>query len=367
MRRCVHILKHLSRTYGQKISYMLFGVTARCDAFCRHCWNWRRVEGAGKFNKDQRKSLRDELTVDEIKKISSNLAPILLLNLCGGEPFIRAELPEIVRIFRLQNDVSYFSIPTNGFATERIVSSIEIMCKENPDAFFRIPISFDGFGKDHDRIRSYKNGFEAAMRTAKELSRLNKKYRNFSVGAGVLFSSQTQSNIDEFLDHLHSLDLFDMIGIMLVRGFLMDSSLKDVDMGIYQKATRKLLKYRYGARAHPFSPIHMALQESTFDAVARSKGSDKREFKCYAGQKFITIDDIGDVFACEMLEDKKLGSLRDFDYDINELLYTDKAKEVIRFIKRKECHCTWECAINMSWIFDPLQAGPVFIKSFKYI
>ena len=91
-----------------------------------------------------------------------------------------------------------------------------------------------------------------------------------------------------------------------------------------------------------------------------------RSFRCFAGQKFLILDDAGDVFACEILEDKKLGNLRDFNYRLEDLLNSEDARRTIQYIKDEKCNCTWECAINMSWIYSPVNAFTTAVQSLKY-
>ena len=100
------LLKQFSKIHSNKISYLIFNVTARCNAFCDFCWNWKRVSAAGMYHEENPEKLpnrRDELSFEEIEKISLNLPDILLMNLCGGEPYIREDLSEIVNLFVKNN------------------------------------------------------------------------------------------------------------------------------------------------------------------------------------------------------------------------------------------------------------------------
>ncbi len=358
----------VQKIYRDQISYLLFNVTARCDAFCDHCWNWDRVQDAGKFNKGE-ESRRNELDLEEIKCISSNMPSLLLVNLCGGEPFIREELAEIAHIFALQNQVNYFTIPSNGFNSDLIIQKTRQMLKENPQCFFRLGISLDGFPRTHNALRRYPEGFQRSMITAQRLNDLKKEFKNFSVGADVLFSKDTQSYLSEFLGYLESTTLFDQIDLNMVRGELINNQIKDVDIKLYKDLCAKLLESRKKNNSHPATPIQSALFQMTTDTIAKAKMSNKREFTCFAGRKFITLDDCGDVHACEILEgvDNKLGNLRDYDYQIDKLLQSKKAQEIIKFILDKKCHCTWDCAINMSWIYDPTNFPIMALNSFKQL
>ena len=358
----------VQKIYRDQISYLLFNVTSRCDAFCDHCWNWDRVQDAGKFNKGE-ESKRDELSLDEITKISSHLPSLLLVNLCGGEPFIREDLPEIVKIFTSQNNVNFFTIPSNGFNTIKILKTVRQILEENPTAFFRLGISLDGFPRVHNKLRRFPEGFQKALATARNLKDLKNEFNNFSVGADVLFSKETQDYLKDFLGYLESTNLFDQIDLNMVRGELIDNQIKDVDIKLYKELCRDLLESRKKKNAHPATPVQSAMFQMTTDTIAAAKVSTKREFSCYAGRKFITLDDQGDVHACEILEGDqyKLGNLRKYNYDINKLLQSPKAQDIVKFIMDKKCNCTWDCAINMSWIYDPKNLPLVAWQSFKQL
>ena len=55
-------------------------------------------------------------------------------NITGGEPFIREDLPEIVRELYKKSD--RIVISTNGFFTDRIIE----LCEEFPNVGIRISI-----------------------------------------------------------------------------------------------------------------------------------------------------------------------------------------------------------------------------------
>lgn len=364
------IFSKISKIHNNKISYLIFNVTARCNAFCDFCWNWKRVANAGLYNEENPEKLpnrRDELAFSEIEKISAKLPPILLMNLCGGEPYVREDLAEIAHLFVKNNKVDYFTIPSNGFMTERIVRTVSRMCAENPNTFFRLGISLDGPADIHDKSRRYPGGFDKAIETAKQLKSLKKTYSNFSVGSDTVYSRDSMSYIEDFLLDLDNLNVFDQSDVNMIRGELMDNDLKNVSLDQYRSINNQIMARRLKNNSHPATPLQSAMYESTWNKIIEAKQTDKRTFSCYAGTKFVTIDDMGDVHACEILQtdEKMLGNLRDFDYDMDLLLNSPKAKEVVQFINDKKCACTWDCAINMGWVYDSKNYPKIGLKTLK--
>ena len=94
------LVRTSQKLWSSDISYLIFNVTNKCNAFCDHCFNWKKVQEAGVTQNIQQLSKRRELSLDEIDQFSRTLPRLLLLNLCGGEPFMRLDLPEIIRIFK---------------------------------------------------------------------------------------------------------------------------------------------------------------------------------------------------------------------------------------------------------------------------
>ena len=49
----------------------------------------------------------------------------------------------------------------------------------------------------------------------------------------------------------------------------------------------------------------------------------------------------------------KLGNIRESSYDLQELLQSDPAKQILAFIHDKGCHCTHECYFMTNILFNP--------------
>jgi hypothetical protein len=48
-----------------------------------------------------------------------------------------------------------------------------------------------------------------------------------------------------------------------------------------------------------------------------------------------------------------MGNIRDFDYDIEKVLSSPAAKRIVSDIEKTRCHCSFECAILTSIVFNP--------------
>ena len=115
--------KYLNYLYNKisgksKWGYVIFFVTNKCNSKCKHCFYWRNLN-----------SNKNELTLEEIDKITKNSGKIQVLLLSGGEPFLRKDLFEIISLFIKNAGVKVISIPTNAILTKEIKEQTERLIK----------------------------------------------------------------------------------------------------------------------------------------------------------------------------------------------------------------------------------------------
>ena len=99
------------------------------------------------------------------------------INITGGEPFLRDDLVEIVRILDEHCDHPRIVISTNGFERRRIAHAAPGLLKIGRNV--GIAVSLDGIGEKHDEIRGIPGGFDKVVETLKQLpdDRLPKRPR----------------------------------------------------------------------------------------------------------------------------------------------------------------------------------------------
>ncbi|MAF77282.1 MAG: hypothetical protein CME60_03915 [Halobacteriovoraceae bacterium] len=356
--------KELTRALTPELTYLYFTVTSRCNAFCDFCWNWENVADAGKLYKEGQAIKRKELSLEEIEKLTLNLPKMLLVDLYGGEPFVREDLKEIIDLFAINCNTKYFSIPTNAYYTERIEKTLTHALEKYPQSFFRMAISIDGPEKIHNRVRKLKDGYQNAMRTVNMIAGLREKYPNISMSLNSVYNRMTQEAMPAFIEDMMELKLFDSISLGIVRGETYDPTLKEVSVDNYFALKKRIEGYKLLSN-QPFSPMQKVMEERTktiIERAIRGKNS-QREFKCYGAKKFTLLDDQGEVFACEHLLEKSLGNIRDHNYNLQAVIDGAKAQQMRKAIKNKECDCIWDCAINTSNVFDPFGYPRLAVKT----
>ncbi len=129
----------------------VLAVTYRCNSRCTMCDIWK---------------LKDtpELELEQYKKLPPTLCDI---NVSGGEPFLRQDIVELVRILHETCPKARIVISTNGYLTDLIKEKMREILKYVPTA--GVGISIDGIGEMHDKIRGIPGGFNLATKTVKVL------------------------------------------------------------------------------------------------------------------------------------------------------------------------------------------------------
>ena len=112
-----------------------------CNLRCSMCPFWRREDGK-------------LLTLEEERKMMDSLVDlgVSYMGFEGGEPFLRRDLPEILR---LSHSRFHTSLVTNGWMLKEKLNSV----KDYLDYLF---VSLDGVGETHDRLRGVRGSFSKA-------------------------------------------------------------------------------------------------------------------------------------------------------------------------------------------------------------
>ncbi|MDO8283024.1 MAG: radical SAM protein [Thermodesulfovibrionia bacterium] len=333
-------------------------LTKRCNSSCPFCFYLSKENGTAK----------DELTLNEIKKISSSMGNLLWLAFSGGEIFLRDDIVDITEVFYKNNRPSIILLPTNGLLTDTIVKKTEAILKKCPKSSIAVKLSVEGTEKLHDSIRG-KGSFRKTMRTFTELGRLLDRYPNFDLGINTVFCSANQDSMERVIDFVSELDNVRTHTISLIRGDVADEKLKDVDMDKYHKAIKKLesnLKDKT-SKIYRFSGARLkAAQDILQRRLIYETFTQKRQLvPCYAGKLNIVITETGDIYPCESF-DKKMGNVRQDGYDMKKIINSEKARRIIASIKENRCYCTHECYMMTNILFNPMMY-PALLKEYMQL
>lgn len=340
----------MRRVITSKLPYIVFFITSRCNLKCKHCFYWKKIES---FNKEE------ELNFDEIQKISKNLGKIYYLTLTGGEPTLRNDLIDIIKVFYKQNDVKHLALHSNGFYPKRLFWITEEVLKNCPSMTFEISLSIDGFEENHDKIRSAKGSFKKMIESAEMLKKL-KHYPNFVLNLNttlMCFNKKDIIKIHKFVTNRLKLSH----DVTYLRGEVRECKTKGDFLEIYKEIAKIIDKEGLNRKDfNYFSLIRKCLIQVSKDFIIKTKENKEKPPSCQALRKALVINESGEVFPCEVLN-RSLGNLRNYNYNITKILGTKKVKIMKQWIKRTKCKCTWECIIPLNIIFS-LKGNLMLIK-----
>ncbi len=347
--------KKFSFLFSKTPAYVIFFVTAVCNARCKHCFYWEKVA-----NPD----ISNELKLDEIKKISKSFDKIEYMTYSGGEPSLRKDIAEVTQTFYKNNKLKRLNFITNGFAPTLLVKEIKAILRTCPELELMVSFSLDGVEKQHDDIRKVPGGFEKLVRSVKEIKKLQKHHKNLKTFAITTHTKYNEDNLPEIVTYITK-NLGLELCLNYIRGEPMEKEAKDIKLKDYTKTWDKLIQINEVNSKKGFNEsLIRALNNLASKLIVKTINGKKRTVKCVTGRKQIEIAEDGTIFPCEMMN-VNFGNIRNFDYDIRKVLATKKAKDFIEHIERIKCHCTWECAMKNNIIYNPRQYPTLFVELVK--
>jgi MoaA/NifB/PqqE/SkfB family radical SAM enzyme len=335
--------------------YLVLFLTHNCTATCRHC-----LLG----NREYRE---DEMTFDEIEKLSKSMKNIFFFMPTGGDIWLRDDLVEIIELFYRNNRSRMVAITTNGWLEDKVIDSLERIVKKLPDLSLLLDVSIDAVGKLHDQIRGKPGIFERAVSTYKEACKLADNYPNLNVKVAVTISKFNQDHMDELLEFLeHDLKARG-ITTLLCRGTPREIKALEVDIDKFHAFNQKVDDLQRtaifgGFKNFPLSDLVNAMKNLRHKIISETVKQGKAQADCYAGKLGVVIFSRGEVYPCETL-DKPMGFLRDCDFDFQKVWKSQQANDVRKFIKDTGCFCTYECFLANSLLFN-LKFYPKLLKEY---
>ena len=343
-------LPHLARVkaatcFGRRITppFVTLYVTTRCDERCIHCFYWDELNP--KPNVD--------FTLAEFERTLGSMGEIFNLFIGGGEPFLRADLAEILLAAHRANGVANVYVPTNGQHTEGVESTLSRVLPRAAGLRFHLNLSVDHVDEDeHDRIRGRQGAYRRLLKTADAAKRLRQAYPNLILHTLTTVMRDNQSEILRIHEELKRRFEPDGTSYNYCRGNPLDAAQTEVDPQIYRKLADRVQQDRRAGRIREgaFGALNHGLDEQVRSSVERTVTEQRAQFSCVAGRLACVIYSNGDVTECET-KNSPVGNLRDAGYDFPSLWFSDKAKGIAADAA-DGCHCTHECGHYASTIYS---------------
>ena len=270
-------------------------VTYRCNARCTMC---NRYKCPSKPD--------EELSLETIKK----LPQMYFTNITGGEPFIREDLPDIVRELYKKSD--RIVISTNGFFTDRIIK----LCEEFPNVGIRI--SIEGLEETNNKIRGLEDGFNKGYSTLKKLVEM----KHPDVGFGMTVQDANAKDLvalynlsDELNMEFATASLHNSFYFVEAKNIIKDRMMVGRE---FEKLINKLLESK-----SPKKWFRAYFNHGLINYIF----GQKRLLPCDMAFDTFFIDPYGDVMPCNGTKQKEvMGNLNDSSWD--ELWNSEQAKKV---------------------------------------
>ena len=325
--------------------FLILFINSICNLTCEHCFYWRNLNA------------RDDLSFDELARLSRELGPIENLNLSGGEPFIRADFAEVVRLFVRNNGAKQIYVPTNGYFTDKTEAAIRAVLEENSLQLFACEISLDGTAAYHDRFRGNPHSFRKAMETYDMLARLQREDPRLRIHA---ISTATHENIDEIrrlTDFLFErCPQMDHHNLALIRGDRKNLSLVGPRLESYRDLAEHV-RWRWQSREE--GRFGGVVEPMLQWAKMQTSSAQRQVVPCTAGRLTGVVYANGDVSLCET--HAPLGNLRERSF--RSIWGSPEAVALRERIRAKECWCTNEVFLWPSIVFQPPQLARAAISA----
>ncbi|WP_218961168.1 radical SAM protein [Ruegeria sediminis] len=338
--------KALGLTATDSPPFLIFFINSRCNMKCDHCFYWRELNG------------RDDLSFEEIVALSEDIGPVEILNLSGGEPFLRREFAEICLQFVRRNGVREIYVPSNGYYTAKTVSAVRDILENTSDLrTFCVELSLDGMPEFHDAFRYAPNSFRKAMETYDALAEIQAEDDRLQIHA---ISTATDINMDEI--RMLTTFLYDRCpkmthhNLAILRGDRKDPTLQGPALLQYRALydyIRRLWADREQSRVGAI--VEPLLQSVKLRAIE----TEQQVAPCRAGILTGVVYANGDVGICEQRD--PIGNIRERPF--TEIWRSHHADTVRRSIACKECFCTNEVFMWPSIVFQPFSLVSSVLRS----
>lgn len=320
---------------------LTFSVTNICQSRCKTCNIWEL------YSKHPEK--RDqELSLDEIEKIFRSMGHVYIFNISGGEPFLRSDFTEIIKLACRYLTPGIIHIPTNAIAVDLVEKKVQEILRflktDFPFVHLTVKPSLDHIGNKHDEIRGIPGNFQKVMTLYQRLKSLQPGFSNFHVELGTVISTWNVNDIEEIASFVTSLGMDSYRNEIAEQRSEMFNTEHDITPSAddYEQATDYFVhQIKANMRNRLFFHRITSAFRLVYYALAIRILREKRQvIPCYAGISNAHLSPYGDIWACCTLGyDKSMGNLRDHNYDFKAIWNSQDAKEIRTDIRNGACHC----------------------------
>ncbi len=309
---------------------LTFSITYGCQSRCLTCNIWEMKP-------------KGELDLREIQELAKRNTYLKWIEITGGEPFLRSDLVDIVRTFKENSkDLYVLTMPTNSLCNQdSVITRIEEILKMGIPKV-SITISLDGYRELHDKIRGIPGNFDRAMGMARRLHELQKTYKNLFFVFGYTMSKFNEGQLEKTIELVKAeLPWVTYNNFHVNVGQISDIyyTNSNLDIRPNREIIAKEITMLLSKRKTEIGPIPLIETAFLRKLVTYVKtGNSPLKGKSLDASLF--MDSYGNVYP-SIMWGRKIGNIRDVDYDLSKLWNNSEAVEVRKLIKEGKEPNAW--------------------------
>ena len=313
-----------------------FAVTDKCNGRCKMCNIWNTPP-------------RPEPQIEQIQAFftenKATLRNLRFIQLTGGEPYLREDLPEIAETIHEALPECMIWIPTNGLLPEQIHETTNRIIEKIGGSRLGVTVSLDGDAEVNDAQRGVEGSFRNAVSTIKNLAELKQRYRlRLSTGFTVTESNYVYAPYVQKIAYRLGSE-FSFRPVNLSEHYYKNTEQAPLD----REEILPYLDY-IAVNLRQRKGLVRAVTNYAYIKGAKQFIKGKRTLPCTAGTESIYIDTVGDVYPC-LVMNHKLGNI--YQHSLEDILASPSAWEAREQIEKQACPSCWlECEVYRELVKD---------------
>jgi MoaA/NifB/PqqE/SkfB family radical SAM enzyme len=324
-----------ARLHPIRPTVLIYNCTWVCDAKCTMCSNW-------KFG-----DRKTDMTLAQLEPVLADpfWGAVENLNISGGEPTTRNDLPDMVEVFhRHLPRLRKIGINTTGLTPHRAIPMLTRIVEfcASKDILISIRVSLDGIGDIHNQVRAVKGGFDKACKTIDAMQALAAKRDNFQFGLAATIFATNMEDAENILAWARTKNLDLVFNMLRFTDAMLHNKELEEQIGFRQREEAFMRKFFLDRvqeesvlSGQSFMYLHYA------DMIANGY---HRTMPCPFQSQGLLLNPNGDLHYCENSE--KIGNVLD---DSAESLYFNVKNLAHRErLKNEICPtCLSPCQVNV--------------------
>jgi len=333
--------RRLGRGWPRPLPMSLtLSLTYRCNSRCATCNVWRKEA--------------EELTVDEWERVLRSLgrAPYWI-TVSGGEPLLRQDAVQIIRLAYEHCRPAIVNIPTNGLLPERIARAVGEVTAACPRTSVVVNLSLDGWGEEHDRIRGVPGNFERALETYRLLRALEAP--NLTLGVHTVVSRFNAKAVPALHARVQE--------ELAPDSYITEIAEERVELGtvgsditptpdVYAETIKQVVALQARHPPAGLGGVAWAFRRRYYRLVQRWLQEQRQVIPCYAGWASAQISPEGDVWFC-CIRAIPVGNLRKAGYDFRRVWWGERAHTLREDVRAGRCDCPLANAAYTNLLLHP--------------